>query len=68
MKKTINRRTALEELIPDESKRKEMIGLLYQGAPILGEGGILHNTAQSGSSSILVKVTRSGIKFVSGAV
>ena len=47
MKKTINRRTALEELIPDESKRKEMIGLLYQGAPILGEGGIFNDLVQS---------------------
>jgi transposase-like protein len=47
MKKTRNSRSALEELIPDESKRKELIGLLYQGAPLLGEGGIFNDLVQS---------------------
>lgn len=47
MKKRKKQRSALEELIPDEGKRKEMIGLLYQGAPILGEGGIFNDLVQS---------------------
>lgn len=47
MKKRKKERSALEELIPDEGKRKEMIGLLYQGAPILGEGGIFNDLVQS---------------------
>lgn len=47
MKKRQGRRSALEELIPDESKRKEILGLLYQGAPVLGEGGIFTDLLQS---------------------
>jgi putative transposase len=47
MKKRQGRRTALEEMIPDASKRKELLGLLYQGAPVLGEGGIFTDLLQS---------------------
>lgn len=43
MKKRQKQRSALEDLIPDEGKRKELISLLYQGAPLLGEGGVFND-------------------------
>lgn len=47
MKRTQSKRPGLEELIPDESKRNEMLSQLYQGAPLLGEGGIFNDLLQS---------------------
>jgi len=37
----------MEELIPDEVKRKEVLSRLYKGDPILGDGGIFTDMLQS---------------------
>jgi transposase-like protein len=37
----------LEELIPDEKKREEVLGRLYKGEPILGDGGIFTDMLQA---------------------
>lgn len=37
----------MEDMIPDESKRKEVMGRLYNGDPILGDGGIFTDLLQS---------------------
>jgi len=38
---------SLEELIPDEKKRKEVLSRLYKGDPVLGDGGIFTDMLQS---------------------
>ena len=40
MEKKNNKRPRLEKLIPNEPRRSEIPGRLYQGDPILGDGGI----------------------------
>ena len=47
MKKKKEARPSIEELIPDEEKRKEMLGRMYKGDPILGEGGIFTDLLQA---------------------
>lgn len=47
MKKKKTSQSTLSELVPDEVKRKEMLSRLYQGDPILGEGGIFTEMLQS---------------------
>ena len=37
----------IEELIPDESKRKEVLERLYKGDAILGDGGIFTEMLQT---------------------
>jgi transposase-like protein len=37
----------MEDLIPDEARRKEVISRLYKGDPILGDGGIFTEMLQS---------------------
>jgi putative transposase len=37
----------LEDLIPDETQRKEVVSRLYKGDPILGDGGIFTDMLQS---------------------
>lgn len=37
----------MEELIPDEARRKEVLSRLYKGDPILGDGGIFTEMLQS---------------------
>lgn len=37
----------LKDLIPDESKRSEIVSRLYQGDPIVGEGGIFTDMLQA---------------------
>lgn len=37
----------MEDLIPDEAKRKEVINRLYKGDPILGDGGIFTDMLQA---------------------
>lgn len=39
--------SSLEELIPDEDKRNQVLSRLYKGEPILGEGGIFTEMLQS---------------------
>lgn len=46
-KKKREKPPSLEELIPDETKRKEVINRLYKGEPILGDGGIFTGMLQS---------------------
>lgn len=46
-KKKKQRPPRIEELIPDESKRKEVLSRLYKGDPILGDGGIFTDMLQS---------------------
>lgn len=41
------KQSRLEELIPDERKRKEVLSRLYKGDPILGDGGIFTDMLQS---------------------
>ncbi len=41
------RQPRLDEIIPNEEMRTEMLGRLYKGEPILGEGGIFTNLLQS---------------------
>lgn len=41
------KRKRLEEIIPDDSIRNEMLSRLYKGDPILGEKGIFTNLLQS---------------------
>ena len=41
------RRPRLEDIIPDEAIRTEMLSRLYQGDPILGEQGVFTNLLQS---------------------
>lgn len=47
MKKQRTKRPRVEDLIPDEGKRKEIMSRLYQGDSILGEGGIFTELLQS---------------------
>ena len=47
MKKKSTSRPKLEELVPDEGKRKEILSRLYGGDPILGEGGIFTEMLQT---------------------
>lgn len=37
----------LEDLIPDENKRKEVVSRLYKGDPIVGDGGIFTDMLQA---------------------
>ncbi|MFW5706055.1 MAG: IS256 family transposase [Bacteroidota bacterium] len=46
-KKKPNRYASMEELIPDESRRKEVLSRLYKGDPIIGDGGIFTELLQS---------------------
>jgi transposase-like protein len=46
-KKKREKPPSLEELIPDETKRKEVINRLYKGDSILGDGGIFTGMLQS---------------------
>jgi len=41
------KRPRLEDLIPDENKRAEVISRLYQGDPIVGDGGIFTDMLQA---------------------
>jgi len=41
------KRLRLEEIIPDDSLRKEMLSRLYKGDPILGEKGVFTDLLQS---------------------
>lgn len=50
MKKKRTPRPGLEEIVPDEGKRKEMLRCLYQDDSILGEGGIF--TQQSNNPTM----------------
>lgn len=45
--KRTEKRKRLEEIIPDESIRNEMLSRLYKGDPILGEKGVFTNLLQS---------------------
>ncbi len=47
MEKKRDKQPRLEELIPDEQRRKEILGRLYQGDPILGDGGIFTDLLQA---------------------
>jgi transposase-like protein len=46
-KKTRTKVARMEELIPDDTRRKEVISRLYKGDPILGDGGIFTDMLQS---------------------
>jgi len=46
-KKQRKRHPRLEELIPDEDKRAEVISRLYKGDPIVGDGGIFTDMLQA---------------------
>jgi len=46
-KKSRKPRPRMEDLIPDEVRRKEVISRLYQGDPILGEGGVFTDMLQA---------------------
>ncbi len=41
------KRMRLEEIIPDDSLRNEMLSRLYKGDPILGEKGVFTNLLQT---------------------
>jgi len=41
------KRMRLEEIIPDDEMRTEMLSRLYKGDPILGDKGIFTNLLQS---------------------
>lgn len=41
------KQSRLEELIPDEQKRQQVLSRLYKGDPILGDGGIFTDMLQS---------------------
>ena len=43
----IEKRPRLEDLIPDKNKRAEVISRLYQGDPIVGDGGIFTDMLQA---------------------
>lgn len=45
--KTKKNKERLEDLLPDEKKRKEVLDRLYKGEPILGEGGIFTDMLQT---------------------
>lgn len=47
MKNKKNQKERLENLIPDEKKRKEVLDRLYKREPILGEGGIFTDMLQA---------------------
>jgi putative transposase len=46
-KKKRIRKPRMEDLIPDEKKRKEVVSRLYKGDPILGDGGIFTDLLQA---------------------
>jgi putative transposase len=46
-KKNKANRPRLEDLIPDENKRAEVMNRLYQGDPIVGDGGIFTDMLQA---------------------
>jgi putative transposase len=46
-KKKKERRPRLEDLIPDDKRRAEIVNRLYQGDPIVGDGGIFTEMLQS---------------------
>lgn len=46
-KKKRERPPLLEELIPDEAKRKEVLSRMYNGDPLLGQGGIFTDMLQT---------------------
>lgn len=46
-KKKRKQRPRMEDLIPDEAKRKEVLSRLYKGDPILGDGGIFTDMLQA---------------------
>lgn len=46
-KKKMAKAAHMEELIPDEARRKEVLSRLYKGDPILGDGGIFTEMLQS---------------------
>jgi putative transposase len=47
MKKQTRGKKQLEELIPDEKKREEVLRRMYKGDPIVGEGGIFTDLLQA---------------------
>ncbi len=46
-KKKRKQKPRMEDLIPDEAKRKEVLSRLYKGDPILGDGGIFTDMLQA---------------------
>lgn len=46
-KKTRAKQARLEELIPDKSRREEIVSRLYKGDPIMGDGGIFTDMLQA---------------------
>jgi len=42
-----DKRPRIEDLIPDEAKRAEVMNRLYQGDPIVGDGGIFTDMLQA---------------------
>ncbi len=46
-KKTRKRADRLVDLIPDESRRREIISRLYKGDPLIGEQGIFNDLLQA---------------------
>jgi putative transposase len=46
-KKKRTKRARMEDLIPDEQKRNEVVSRLYKGDPILGDGGIFTDLLQA---------------------
>jgi putative transposase len=46
-KKKRTRKPRMEDLIPDASIRQDVVSRLYQGDPILGDGGIFTDLLQS---------------------
>lgn len=47
MKREKKQRPRLEDLIPDEHKRSEVVSRLYKGDPLIGEGGIFTDMLQA---------------------
>jgi putative transposase len=45
-KKKREKRPRLEDLIPDENRRAEIVSRLYKGDPVVGEGGIFTDMLQ----------------------
>jgi putative transposase len=46
-KKKREKRPRLEDLIPDENRRAEIVSRLYKGDPVVGEGGIFTDMLQA---------------------
>ena len=67
MKKKRTSRPSLEEIVPDEGKRKEMLSRLYQGDSILGEGGIFTEMLQAFVNAALEGEMKHHLKEGEGA-